>query len=872
MVEGQLQPILSLTLHSVYGIAFFAMGLLVAVRVLGYRPSEIRLRLQAVAWFGILHGTAEWLCITRLVEADPVPQIVRQGIEAMSFLPLYWFALGGARPRHRLPLACVAISAVTWIAIVLAWDHPSAPWTASALLAAATTIACAVALAMAPGLHAAERPLRHYELVNAAMVLVFGLLHGVLALATIGGWSIPEGWVVAMRTASGLAFALTCFGMQFAFDRVMAARTKQQAEQANSDLSASEARYRAILDAEPECVKIIDRDGRVAEMNPAGLAMVEAGSIADVQNMDPVDLLVPADRPRFRSAIDAAFHGRQTTLEYELVGLKGTRRWIEQRAAPLFSVDVPGQVSAMLAVSRDITDRVRAERTLRETTLRLQEAQRIARLGSWEFDARTGQVIWSDENYRMFEIDPSRRDLSVGDYLRRVHADDRAMLKDEYTASLVDRRPREVVHRIVLPGRRIRWVLERWEIMTDPDGAVAGARGTVQDITEQRATGDALRQSEATLDGFLQMSPEAVIVTDAARHITLFSSGAERIFGHSAADVIGQPVETLMPDRLRADHQRHVERFAASPDTGRAMGERAEVTGLRADGTEFPAEASICKIESPGGMLFAVTVRDVSHQKAVHDDLVRARIAAESASAAKSRFIANTSHELRTPLNAIIGFAEMMAQPERYTLNEARQQEYAGIILQSGRHLLNVINDILDVSRLDLGNTTLSEEIADIVDIVESCVRMVRQRASEGGIVVLTDIEPGLPRPLADPRLLLQALLNLMSNAIKFTPRGGHVSVGVARSADGGMDLFVRDTGIGMSAEDVTRIGEPFMQVDAGLSRRFDGTGLGLAIVKRLADLHGGNLRVESTPGHGTLATIHLPAHRVVAAAAGRSA
>ncbi len=260
------------------------------------------------------------------------------------------------------------------------------------------------------------------------------------------------------------------------------------------------------------------------------------------------------------------------------------------------------------------------------------------------------------------------------------------------------------------------------------------------------------------------------------------------------------------------------------------------------------------------------TSRDVTVLRNTTDELIEAKLRAEAASQTKSRFLANMSHELRTPLNAIIGFAELLLNRDDLPPEKAR--EYLTDIHTGGKHLLSVINDILDISRIEAGKVELRDEVVAAEDLVDAAQRMVRPRAEEAGIELRCGVERGALTLRVDRRLMLQAILNFTSNAVKFTERGGRVDIETRCNANGGADIVVRDSGIGMSAEDVARVGERFLQADGRLSRKYEGTGLGLVIAKRLIELHGGELTVESKLGAGTAMTIHLPPTRVVAQAA----
>jgi signal transduction histidine kinase len=238
----------------------------------------------------------------------------------------------------------------------------------------------------------------------------------------------------------------------------------------------------------------------------------------------------------------------------------------------------------------------------------------------------------------------------------------------------------------------------------------------------------------------------------------------------------------------------------------------------------------------------------------------------EEASKAKSEFLAQMSHELRTPLNAIIGFSEMIADAVIGPL-DARYREYGKDINGAGRHLQNIINDILDISKLEDGRLELREEVVSIGDTVEACRRIVAAMAEAAGVALLIAIPGALPLIRSDQLRFRQILLNLMSNGVKFTPSGGRVSVWAAIEPDG-VVISVDDTGIGMKAADIPIALEPFRQIDGALSRRFDGTGLGLPLAKALVELHGGRLHIESAPGQGTAVRVTLPLDRVVSVAA----
>jgi two-component system, cell cycle sensor histidine kinase PleC len=246
--------------------------------------------------------------------------------------------------------------------------------------------------------------------------------------------------------------------------------------------------------------------------------------------------------------------------------------------------------------------------------------------------------------------------------------------------------------------------------------------------------------------------------------------------------------------------------------------------------------------------------------------LREAKEAAEQASRAKGEFLANMSHELRTPLNAIIGFSEIMRGGVLGPLGNAQYREYAGHICQSGNHLLSLINDILDVSKAGAGKIELFEEPVDCAVLVDCCLNLIENSADRGGVTLHRELPPALPRLFADERRLKQVLINLLSNAVKFTPSGGSITVSAGANPQQGFVFTVADTGIGIAAEDMEQIMQPFGQVDCSLSRKSEGAGLGLPLTKSLVELHGGTLSLESKIGAGTTATVRLPARRIIPA------
>ncbi len=260
-----------------------------------------------------------------------------------------------------------------------------------------------------------------------------------------------------------------------------------------------------------------------------------------------------------------------------------------------------------------------------------------------------------------------------------------------------------------------------------------------------------------------------------------------------------------------------------------------------------------------GAMREVVAVlRDVSERKAQEEALEAARAETERATAVKNRFVATMSHELRTPLNVIIGFSEMLTKEAPMMLDAGRRNEYAHLINESGHHLLSVVNGILDMSKIETGNFDITAEPFEPARVIRNCCDLFTLKASEAGLQLTTSVDEDLPEILADKRAVNQILLNLISNAMKFTDRGGRVTVSAKREGSF-VTLAVEDTGVGIDADDLPRVGDAFFQARATYDRRHEGTGLGISIVKGLVKLHGGSFDIESRPGEGTKVTVRLP-------------
>ncbi len=387
----------------------------------------------------------------------------------------------------------------------------------------------------------------------------------------------------------------------------------------------------------------------------------------------------------------------------------------------------------------------------------------------------------------------------------------------------------------------------------------------VRDISTRVSISRELASSQQLMGSIVAGVGDAIIATDQEGYLTLFNRGAEDTFGYRADDILGEHLDSLIPEEHRGDHRTYMASFDAGAIDTRGMGTRGAISGLRQNGEVFPAEATIMKIGEGEQQTFAAVVRDVSERIKVQNQLREAKDMAEIASQMKSSFLANMSHELRTPLNAIIGFSEFITEEHLGPIAHPKYREYIGDILDSGRHLLTIVNDILDLSRVEAGEIQLNETVVCVRQSILSAYRFVKRQAKVKNITLDANLSDDLPYLFADERLVKQVIINLATNAVKFTPDGGAIKAEVRRvDGDNGIAIVISDTGIGIAKDDIERVIKPFEQCEASYTKTIEGTGLGLSLARSLMHLHGGELSIESEVGLGTSVVLTFPVDRVV--------
>jgi diguanylate cyclase (GGDEF)-like protein/PAS domain S-box-containing protein len=369
--------------------------------------------------------------------------------------------------------------------------------------------------------------------------------------------------------------------------------------------------------------------------------------------------------------------------------------------------------------------------------------------------------------------------------------------------------------------------------------------------------------SDSYFRELLGAAPDAMVIASSDGSVRLVNAEFERLFGYESFELMGEPIEALMPERYREMHAKYRDNYFANPQPLQ-LGGAMLLYARRKDGTEFPAEVSLTPLQSEYALFVIATIRDISERVQTEQTLREAKDAAEAAGLAKTRFLANMSHEIRTPLTALLGFADLMLDPK---LGESERLNYALTIRRNGEHLLSILNDILDVSMVEAGKLSVENIDFSLGKMLAEVASLIRVRAIEKGLAFRVEYETPIPSLLrSDPTRLRQILINIVSNAVKFTSQGDiRVLARCDANAHGALTLGVRvvDTGIGIAPEEMKHIFQPFSQADASMTRRFGGSGLGLAISALLAKALGGSLDVDSETQKGSIFTLKIPIESV---------
>jgi two-component system cell cycle sensor histidine kinase PleC len=506
---------------------------------------------------------------------------------------------------------------------------------------------------------------------------------------------------------------------------------------------------------------------------------------------------------------------------------------------------------------------------------RIDTALNRGRCGLWDWDLARGRIFWSQSMFEILGLETKDDLLSFGDVNALVHPDDVRLY--ELAAELADATATTIDHAFRMRHAAGHWVWlrARCELVRQPGEPGLHLIGIAVDITEQKSLVEKTVAADMRLRDAIETIPEAFVLWDADNRLVLCNSNFQEL--HHLPDetiIVGASYESVVAAGSKPVVRNKIittgpsipgaRTFEAQLEDGRWLHiseRRTKDGGYVSVGTDITAlkthEEKL--IDSEKRLMATVSDLRASQQRSAElaEKYAQEKTRAEEANQAKSKFLANMSHELRTPLNAIIGFSEIMESGMFGPLGAEKYHEYCNDIRGSGQYLLEVINDILDMSKIEAGRIRLDFEDLSLDTLLNEAMRVVGTRAQDKQLQLAARISPEL-KLRADRRALKQIVLNLLSNAVKFTPAGGRITVR-GRTTDHCVTLAIADTGIGIASDALTRLGRPFEQVESQLTKSHQGSGLGLAISKSLVELHGGRMRIRSALGKGTLVVVRLP-------------
>jgi two-component system sensor histidine kinase/response regulator len=623
-------------------------------------------------------------------------------------------------------------------------------------------------------------------------------------------------------------------------------------KQAEEKLRESEERYRDLFDNASDLIQSVDGEGKFVYVNKKWKEAL-GYSDEEIKGLNLTDILRKDQIPHCMELFQRVIGGEALDSVEVVFVTKEGREIIASGFVNSRMKD--GRFLATKAIFRDVTESKRAEELLRTSEAQLSNAMKIAQLGYWEYDVSKDLFTFNDHFYSIYRTSAER----VGGYTMSsaryaqlfVHPEDAAVVGEEVRKAIETADPhfsRQLEHRIIYADGEAGYISVRFFVVKDGQGRTVKTYGANQDITERKRAEKALIESEAKFRTIFDNASDGMFLLDLkTRKFTLCNATCSKTLGYAQEEFPKLGIPDIHPSEDLPFISEQIGKFAIGE-----AGLRHDIRFRRKDGTMFFADISPAVVMLSGRESILTVFKDITERKLAEENLRKAKEQAEEANRLKSEFLANMSHEIRTPMNAIIGMTDLALGSE---LND-EQREYLDIVKESGYSLLGLIDDILDLSKIEAERIELDSMDFDLRASVEGVADALVQRASGKGLELAHAVDPQVPTHLiGDPNRLRQILLNLGGNAVKFTEKGEVViRVQLENQTDETAKLLfeVTDTGVGIPWDKQEMIFESFTQADGSHSRKYGGTGLGLSISRRLVELMGGQIGVNSEPGKGS--------------------
>ncbi|MDW7731903.1 MAG: PAS domain S-box protein [Methanolobus sp.] len=610
-------------------------------------------------------------------------------------------------------------------------------------------------------------------------------------------------------------------------------------KKAEKELKESEERFKALHNASFGGITIHDK-GIIMDCNQ-GLSEIFGYIIEELAGMDVMLLIAEDSRDTIRNNVLSGFEE-----SYEVMGLRkdGTEFPVRLEAK---SIPYKGKMVRVVEF-RDITEQKKAEEALQQTTDRLMLAARAANVGIWDYDIVNNVLVWDEQMFRLYGITQDQFSGAYEAWRTGLHPDEVERGDSEIQMALQGEKEFDTEFRVLWPNGNIRNIRALAIVQRDESGQPVRMIGTNWDITAQKHAEEELRESERKYHSLFNQSAEGIFLHDFEGNIIDVNNEAVVQSGYSKDELLNLTVFSFLPSEFDRNDILH-QWSQWSPGTTVTL----EARHLHKDGSVYPVEMTTSCVQFGSRKLILAMVRDITERKKAEHSLIEAKMMAEENSRIKSEFLANMSHELRTPLTAILGFSDMLGSEMFGQLNE-KQLRFADHIHKSGEHLLELINDVLDLSKIEAGKMELECENFSVSKVFAEIQTLMAPLAARKKIDLRIENNIQTTEIFADRLKFKQIMYNLLSNAIKFTPDQGKVLV-VAKNNDNEIHVSVSDSGIGIPENRMEDIFNPFTQVDASNKRRYGGTGLGLTLVKQFVEMQNGRVWVESREGEGSTFT-----------------